>query len=198
MCSYNYEEAGLSGITCKYRASPLRWNLRIRNPAPESSSSAVHSACPVRRRRWTVTLSNSGPNKTGLGDRRRAQVQEQIVPVFPSAVTCEMNDASHNHGEQENTVSTYSIDVETLKQIALKGDASRHCSAGNQLRTGARGGGKPAGSFLLLPAGGGTGPRYRPAQSGDGPFNGIGAPQDNDKAFLLVPVPPNRAPHRAI
>ena len=34
-----------------------------------------------------------------------------------------MNDASHNHGEQENTVSTYSVDVETLQQIALKGDA---------------------------------------------------------------------------
>ena len=30
-----------------------------------------------------------------------------------------MNDASHNHGEQENTVSTYSVDVETLQQIAL-------------------------------------------------------------------------------
>ena len=34
-----------------------------------------------------------------------------------------MNDASHNHGEQENTVSTYPVDVETLQQIALKGDA---------------------------------------------------------------------------
>ena len=34
-----------------------------------------------------------------------------------------MNDVSHNHGEQENTVSTYSVDVETLQQIALKGDA---------------------------------------------------------------------------
>ena len=43
--------------------------------------------------------------------------------MFSSAVTCEMNDASNNHGELESTVSTYSVDIETLQQIALKGDA---------------------------------------------------------------------------
>ena len=44
-----------------------------------------------------------------------------------------MNDASHNHGEQENTVSTYSVDVETLQQIALKGDAQALFQPGDGL-----------------------------------------------------------------
>lgn len=38
-----------------------------------------------------------------------------------------MNDASDNHGDQEKSVSTYSVDIETLQQAALAGDP-RHCS----------------------------------------------------------------------
>lgn len=33
-----------------------------------------------------------------------------------------MNDASDNHGDQEKSVSTYSVDIETLQQAALAGD----------------------------------------------------------------------------
>lgn len=39
-----------------------------------------------------------------------------------------MNDASDNHGDQEKSVSTYSVDIETLQQAALAGDLPRHCS----------------------------------------------------------------------
>lgn len=110
-----------------------------------------------------------------------------------------MNDASHNHGEQENTVSTYSVDVETLQQIALKGDAQALFQLAINYEQGRGVAENQQEAFYCYQQAAELGPRYRPAQSGMGLFQRHRRPSGQRQGLLLVPESRRTgAPHRAI
>ena len=94
-----------------------------------------------------------------------------------------MNDASHNHGEQENTVSTYSVDVETLQQIALKGDAQALFQLAINYEQGRGVAENQQEAFYCYQQAAELGHVTAQLNLGWAYSNGIGAPQDNDKAF---------------
>ena len=94
-----------------------------------------------------------------------------------------MNDVSHNHGEQENTVSTYSVDVETLQQIALKGDAQALFQLAINYEQGRGVAENQQEAFYCYQQAAELGHVTAQLNLGWAYSNGIGAPQDNDKAF---------------
>ncbi len=110
-----------------------------------------------------------------------------------------MNDASHNHGEQENTVSTYSVDVETLQQIALKGDAQALFQLAINYEQGRGVAENQQEAFYCYQQAAELGHVTAQLNLGWAYSNGIGAPSGQRQGLLLVPESRRTgAPHRAI
>ena len=94
-----------------------------------------------------------------------------------------MNDASDNHGDQEKSVSTYSVDIETLQQAALAGDPQALFQLAINYEQGRGVAENQQEAFYCYHQAAELGHVTAQLNLGWAYSNGIGVPQDNDKAF---------------
>ena len=94
-----------------------------------------------------------------------------------------MNDASDNHGDQENTLSPYSVDIETLQQAALAGDPQALFQLAINYEQGRGVAENHQEAFYCYHQAAELGHVTAQLNLGWAYSNGIGVPQDNDKAF---------------